>query len=53
MAWDKQAWWFTPVSREHFHAKNTSNYIRWIYSQGAYDPAVEQIKSTTPAPTLG
>ena len=47
MAWDKQAYWFTKVSREYFNAPSTDTpYIRHILDTAVdnYDPMVSQIK---------
>lgn len=47
MAWDKQAYWFTKVSREHFSAPSSNTkYIRQILDTAVdnYDPMVSQIK---------
>lgn len=45
MAWEKQAWWFTDVSRQQYQRGTNSEYLRWILSQGKYDPAIKQIQS--------
>jgi hypothetical protein len=44
MAWEKQAWWFTSVSREKLQTGSERDYLRWILGQGEYDPEVERIR---------
>lgn len=46
LAWEKQAWWFTPVSRQRYQRGTDRAYMRWILNQGDIDPNVHQIKST-------
>lgn len=45
LAWEKQAWWFTAVSRQQYQQGTNSEYLRWILSQGKYDPPIKQIQS--------
>jgi hypothetical protein len=45
MAWEKRAWWFTSITRNVYQKGTEREYIRWILSQGEYDPAIENIIS--------
>lgn len=44
MAWEKQAWWFTAVSRARLQSDVDRDYMRWILSQGKYDPEIDRIR---------
>lgn len=47
MAWDKQAYWFTDVSKEKFNApSSTKQYLRQIINskQEQFDPQLSEIK---------
>lgn len=44
LAWEKHAWWFTSTSRQKLQQGSEYNYIRWILSQGEYDPALSHIR---------
>lgn len=49
MAWDKQAYWFTDVSRRHFSAPAANTqYLRQILNSAvdSYDPEISQIQKT-------
>lgn len=44
LAWEKQAWWFTSVSRQRYQQGTERDYIRWIKNQGPVDPDVQRIR---------
>lgn len=45
MAWEKQAWWFTTVSRARYQTGTDLQYLRWMLSQGCADPDVYRIQA--------
>jgi hypothetical protein len=49
MAYEKNAYWFTKVSKQHFNApSSTTQYLRQIINSGhnGFDPQIENIKTT-------